>query len=194
MRGCDSLFDQMTTSNKVVIGTAGLLLILASTFIPFPEPPFFTSLSFCEHCGAKETSQRYIWFIHSDKVEPSILSGAAARAGLIRPHEHSWIFAHGSGGNVTCALGVGKKYYSVVNDPNLSSCIERAAGIYGPSTAKEIYEQSLNPDRTAAMMDTVGSFDPETTTAPKEFKYWMQERVEHLKDAHGVIIPLPEAL
>lgn len=98
---------------RTAIGLFAVVATLASfpTLIPSP----FDYSSVCDRCGALRNTTdwqipmaEFTLFSHSTESE-SRLSRALLTNGIVQPHQHHWLFAHGGGRVVrSCAIGPGR--------------------------------------------------------------------------------------
>jgi len=101
---------QLSRKSKWTIAI-GSLLVLAAVFACWPFR--FSYYSVCSECGAMQDTtewqlprSQHSFFRHS-AVEPTVLSSYLTSSGIVGPHQHRWLFGHGGGNGVLCALGDG---------------------------------------------------------------------------------------
>lgn len=88
-------------------------------FIALIGPCRFNSYSVCDECGAiRRASERQLPFVQisywtTERIEPSALDDLQ----LAPQHDHHWVFGHGGGNGVSCALGEGRHSVSVLSNP-----------------------------------------------------------------------------
>lgn len=93
-----------------------------------------------------------------------------------KEHEHQWLFAHGSGGAVTCALGVGGDLTSSVRGEEAVQGLEEIRKHRGDEAAKYWLDRLLDPKRTRdadvalwSLTDDPDDFDAAYEEAEVEF-------------------------
>src|SRR5258705_8395552 len=98
------------TKKRIAIATTVALLILVGMSALFGA---FGYSSVCRRCGLERRGTDWqipltsISVCKSSSEKPTPVSVTLERNGTVGRHEHDWLFIHGAGNGITCALGSG---------------------------------------------------------------------------------------
>ena len=114
----------------------------------------FTFSSVCSRCGGVRRTTEWqiphteitLFTYSSEATTP--LSQVLMTNNIVPTHNHNWLFAHGGGNGVRCALGDGQGLQSAVNSEDFARMIQA------------LHNHGLLELRTRLLR---GVFDPETT-------------------------------
>src|SRR5438309_425937 len=102
---------------------AAFLILISAAFAFWPFRFYYDSV--CSQCGAAKWTTEWqlpysqtSLYSHSS-VQETALSSYLARSGYIGTHSHRWLFGHGGGNGVRCALGDGDSIRQSVTSPNV---------------------------------------------------------------------------
>jgi hypothetical protein len=169
----------MRPSPKNLVGLA-FLGLAAGAFVLFGT---FGSSSVCGGCGAVQRSTEWqipftsVTYWESTFVVQTPLSAVVARVGLPPCAPHNWLFAHGSGNGVMCAISDGRHIHQAAASPQVAAFVSAVSQYRGPTEARRWVKMILDP---AASRDVrslvVVSNIPESGFADREaFERWWQE-------------------
>jgi hypothetical protein len=170
-----------------------IVLLVALLLIAVFNPFRFGYFSVCSVCGAVRNSTcREVpivsieyWCSHS--VEQSALSKSAAEAGLVGLHEHQWLFGHGGGGGIVCALGPGMSIRPA-SDSEVVAAFIAAMSIYeGQAAAKEWLRRALTPESGGEIRDVLQftGFPANGFRSKQEYEDWRGKADGELKQLLG---------
>ena len=103
----------------------------------------FTSVSVCGGCGADEVTTEWevpftqFTYWRSHRIEQTPLSMVVARNGLAPAHAHTWLFVHGSGNGVACAIGTSARLAIAAHYPSIPEFIDAVAKYQGQAPAQK---------------------------------------------------------
>jgi hypothetical protein len=111
----------MKRATIIIVGT-----IIVGTVALFST---FSSISVCGVCGC--TCQRtelqipftFVTYWRFERAFESPLSEQVNRLKLAPLHKHDWIFIHGSGNGIMCALGSGGEIHTSARSPEVAAFI-----------------------------------------------------------------------
>lgn len=145
------------------------------TVLAYLNDGFFGGREVCTRCGRVEVTSRTYW-IPSRRVEETVLSRFHDKLAAGKEHEHQWLFAHGSGGVVTCALGVGGDLTASVRSEEAVQGLEEIRNHHGDAAAKHWLDRLLDPKHTRdadvalwSLTDDLDDFDTAYEEAEVEF-------------------------
>jgi hypothetical protein len=101
----------------------GSLLVLAAAFAFWPFRFYYDSV--CSQCGAIQSTTEWQLplnhhcFFRRSTVEATALSSYLTSSGVVGTHQHQWLFGHGGGNGVQCALGDGDNIRATVTSPEV---------------------------------------------------------------------------
>jgi hypothetical protein len=156
-----------------------VLLIVAVTVHPNP----FGYDSYCSVCGAERDTtewqvQGHQWTIcRFSSIHATPLSKYVSSARLVAIHSHVWLFAHGGGNGVRCALGEGDSLRNVVTNSNVVQLLQYAKEYGASDEDQKVLKFALAPD----LMRTVTWFAmlvPQNGFSNKEqYRDWASENL-----------------
>ncbi|MFN0052533.1 MAG: hypothetical protein ACKV0T_10085 [Planctomycetales bacterium] len=151
--------------------------------------PFrFHYFSVCGDCGAvRNSSERQIpvfpfpyWRSHA--IQETVLSRTVARLGLIGQHEHRWLFGHGGGNGIQCALGSGRHIRKSADSDLVAIFLENTWEYEGEESAGEWLAFALSPDDSQRMWSALSltKFPEVGCTSTDEYRAWRTAAAENL--------------
>ena len=157
--------------------------------------PFrFSWFSICDQCGSvRNSSYRQLPFVGitywtSHDVIETPLSRIAA--GFVPPHEHHWLFGHGGGNSVTCALGPAGSMRRFTRDPEIVRFIELTHRFAGSNAAQHYLAYALNPDQCrqfSVWLDLNNIVDSDIDSVAA-YEGWLAKASEHIADFGGILV------
>lgn len=160
---------------EVFIG--GALLIAAIVL----WPARFCSDSICTQCGAiryttewQFPGQEWTLFQQSS-VKATPLSQYVSSSGLAGPHAHVWLFDHGGGNGVRCALGAGEHLLNPVMSSNLVSLLQSAKVYGGQVESQRWLRLALNRDTSSDVLMMAALVPENGFSSEEQYRTWESE-------------------
>lgn len=147
----------------------------------------FSYYSICQSCGKWRTTRvigvhAWNWSLltrHEERDTP--LSLFLWEDGIGKPHEHIWLFGHGGGNGVKCAIGPGRHLAGNVNSALLVRFLGDAWRFGQSAVASNVLMVAMNP-KTAFDVRHLTSGYPETGFVTRSyFLDWMHENESYLE-------------
>lgn len=150
----------------------------------------FGGVSACHHCGALKYETRWEvpfmcqWcYFYQEHLEETPLSRCLSTDPAIASRPHQWIFIHGGGNGIKCALGSGGPVFSVACDPHMAQEAEASQQYADPEFHRQLVHAMLCPE-SAQLMGMAGYEMPEGGITSREaFLAWRKEGQENLAEA-----------
>jgi hypothetical protein len=167
-----------------VIGVfAALATVATFTFIGDP----FGYFSVCDRCGAlrrttdwKLPLTEFTAFSRSTESD-SPLSRVLLTNGIVQPHTHQWLFGHGGGHGVRCAIGPGRHIRSAADSDEFARLV-LTLHTHGLTALRDrVLRGALDPDTSHLFRGLAFSAPKEPTTA-SEIRGWFTEQSEYLDE------------
>ena len=173
----------MRRKTAVICGAGFLFLFVLWTLFAS-----FHFLSVCVRCGAGQNTfqwqvprTRYTVFSLSWKSATPV-SASLARVGIVGNHVDEWIFNHGSGNGVTCAIGGGTSLYPTVHCHGVVTVIE-ASHRFGETNFCDRVVRLMFDPKTSGVVWQLGRLAPTNGFASDaEFRYWLGQQTEYFED------------
>ncbi len=157
---------------------AAVLGLLGAWFWAFG---FCRSTSLCSICGARQ-SQSVILLIPFRKVEQTKLSRLHDEMEGNNKHEHQWSFEHGSGGQISCAIGKASHLSGMTDNADLERGLRAILYNQGEQEAtdwiRRILDMNQAEERRWLLICPDLQDDVET---PEGFGLWYQKVYEDWK-------------
>lgn len=160
-----------------VIIVWAILLPIAVVLWPFR----FSYDSFCTHCGAEQFTTEWQlpgcdWtFFRISSVKATPLSQYVTSSHLAEAGSHDWLFAHGGGNGVRCALGSGDRLRDSVQSANLVRFLQLVREFGGEAESKEFLRLALDPE-ASWKVSQAGLFLPENGfSTVSDYRSWISE-------------------
>ena len=176
--------------NWVPLGIAFAIAAgVAFTFWPYR----FYSDSFCSICGAYKWTREWqlphsdAWFFRWSTYSETALNRYLTSSGVVTPHAQRWLFAHGGGNGVRCALGDGDSIRSSVASSEVVRLLE-ATRVYGGSHEfREYLRLTFDRDHSRKVKMLANSMPTNDFPNKAAYRSWVEEQaiwVEGLTDTH----------
>ena len=164
-------------ATAIMIGAA-LLLCGAGVFWPF----CFSYDSVCSKCGASRYTRewqlphsQHSLFAHSQIVSTP-LSQYLSSSGMVQAHSHQWLFGHGGGNGVRCALGDGDSIRSSVWSHEVTNLLDAARRYGEEGEASKLLRLTFDRDLSRTVR-SLASFAPTNGFASREaYRSWISEQ------------------
>lgn len=180
----------MSTTEKskrrktAVICVAGFLFL----FVVWTLFASFHFMSVCVRCGADQTTfqwqvprARQTVFSLSWKKETPV-SASLERAGIAGRHAHEWLFNHGGGNGVTCALGHGSSIYPTVHCQGVARVIEASHQFGETNFCDRVVRLMFDPKTSGAVWQLGRPAPTNGFASATEFRDWLGQRTEYFED------------
>jgi hypothetical protein len=171
------------------IAVVGSLLLLLTIFAFWPFRFCYDSI--CSQCGAiQHTTEwqlphsKYSFYIYST-IEATPLSRYLETSNLIAKHSHSWLFEHGGGNGVRCALGDGDSIRASVMSPEVVRLLELVRE-YGEQAEREKllrYALDRNIYISRSILSLAMSVPANGFSSKAEYKAWISDHSFLIDDA-----------
>ena len=160
--------------------TVGCFLVMGGAIIVWPYR--FYSDSICSRCGASKRSTEWqfphsqaAFFTHST-VAQTPLSSYLTTAGIAGPHAHRWLFGHGGGNGVRCALGDGDHLRSAVWSTTVPRLLA-SSRLYGDSEqAAKLVNFTFDPELSRAVLSLATMMPTNDFASKAAYDAWMSEQ------------------
>lgn len=156
-----------------------IVVIVLGVLMYWIVPTPFGSSSICGDCGYMQYSQeQYLPFSNikiweSEEFKHTRLS----KSSVINTHAHQWIFMHGSGNGIACALGGGNAQYSVAVSHDVVLFLEAVDEFDGRDAADEWRNRFMksNAGGYADMWLELSRWPKEGFSNEDQFHRWVRE-------------------
>jgi hypothetical protein len=137
---------------------------------------FFRWGSVCGVCGAERDSIERFWVFRAHRVKPTPLSEFVLREGIQIAHQHNWLFAHGGGAGVKCAIGPGRHLWGIIRDSDFQRFLVAVKKYHGLEESRRWLSIGLDPKRAFTVRY---SFRPDADALKdkESFDRWLDEEV-----------------
>lgn len=145
--------------------------------------------SVCKHCGRWRHTQEWqvpilgiplVWY-SSESQSP--ISRVLAERGLVPPHSHEWLFCHGGGNGICCALGRGHNLASTINSEKVARLIEDVDELGGPAERKRLIELIFDEEHSREATRIAGLLPERRFADQDEFRDWLNQWAKYDENA-----------
>jgi|GEM_PF-4284821 len=176
----------------------GLSSVLIIAFLAWSGDGFFGGAEVCTTCGRIKSSSRIFW-IQSSKVKETELSQFYDKHKGDMGHRHTWLFASGSGGSTTCAIGNARHLYSAILSNELPHALELIRQKRGSEAADAWLERLLDPESSniaysilITLLDDTAAFDASYRRAEALWDYSTNNDRRQMSSVIAAFNPPPE--
>lgn len=148
-----------------IVILAGVVLTIAASM----AGGFFGSISVCSDCGRTKYNSRRYW-ISRARIEETTLSRVHDTLMGGKEHEHHWLFAHGGGGQITCAIGEGRRLFPAVRREDLREALELIRKNRGDEATKLWMRRLLDPKSSRDASYALGVLTSDSRTFEEGYK------------------------
>jgi hypothetical protein len=151
----------------------------------------FSGAWYCAHCAKSRQTLDWqlpfteVTYWRSESLASTPLSELLASHGLIRGAQHEWLFAHGGGNGVLCALGRGQSLGSLAGSPRVVALLRHLLAVE-PDVARR-WVQLVLTDRNAgsALLRSLqdSGFPEPGFSEPEAFQSWWDSHQSALEGA-----------
>jgi hypothetical protein len=165
--------------NTRLIG-AGILLLGAAIFILWPFR--FSYDSVCSQCGAIQNTtewqlpfSRHTIFKHST-IESTPLSRYLTTAGIISEQPHQWLFGHGGGNGIKCALGDGDNLRATVTSPETVRLLRFSRQFGEPEESAKFLTLVFDRNSSHEMVGLAASVPTNGFSSSEQYHAWVEDQ------------------
>ena len=159
-----------------------VILVLLMTLVLIAEfvvgtGMFFGWTSVCRLCGSERMSQTIFWVpVHS--YEDTEVSRFVKAEGLRGEHKHEWLFVHGGGGGVFCAIGNGRLPLDNARYKPIVSFLRTIAQHRDPDESRKWLDRFLDPEQASRARHLVHLSESSELEPDETFDSWYEETCE----------------
>jgi hypothetical protein len=165
----------------ILFGAVAVFLVFGY-FVVLGGP--FGYFSICDRCGARRDT--VVWEfpfshfrIYSRSQERSTpLSQVLVTNGLVKSHPHNWLFGHGSGNGVKCAIGSGRHISAAAESVEFAALVQTLHQNGETAFRDRILRGALDPEKTREYW-RLGDHAP-TNATRSELRAWIVNETEML--------------
>jgi hypothetical protein len=179
----------LTAKQRWAAICAFAVLATAATFTFIGDP--FGYFSVCDRCGAlRRTTEwklplsEFTVFTRSVESETP-LSRAVLTNGIVQPHTHHWLFGHGGGHGVKCAIGQGRHIRPAADSQEFARLVLMLHTHGLPALRDRVLRGAFDPD-TSQLFFGLSFSAPKEPTTPAEMQSWFSEQSEYLDEKIAV--------
>ncbi|MEW6302250.1 MAG: hypothetical protein AB1705_02190 [Verrucomicrobiota bacterium] len=169
----------------------GLAVVFAVVAKPNLDVSPFSYLSVCRRCGMTQLSVNWklpptdATVFTQKKQRETPLSRVLLTNNLVGAHDHEWIFSHGGGHGVRCALGVGREILPAVDSASFARLIEVLHQQGEIEFRDKVLKAALNPLPGNRMWHLGQDLPVNATTNKTALREWIAERSEFFELFEG---------
>jgi hypothetical protein len=163
---------------------AVLATVATLTFIGNP----FTYYSVCDRCGAlRHTTDLKLplteFTVFTDSVQTETpLSRLLLTNGIVQRHTHRWLFGHGGGHGVRCAIGTGRHIRGTADSVEFSRFVLMLHRHGLIAVRDRVIRGAFDPDISQVYRALLSFSPPEEPTTTEELLGWYSEQSEYLDE------------
>ena len=168
----------------IAIGLFAVVATLAA-FTLMSGP--FGYFSVCDRCGALRRTTNWqipstslTFFTHSTETE-SALSQVLLTNGIVQPHEHHWLFGHGGGNGVKCAIGTGRHIRPAVDSQEFAGLVLLLHTAGETDFRDRVLRGVFDPD-TSHFFRSLSFSAPKPPTGSTELRNWIADESQYLDE------------
>lgn len=164
------------------------MFVAFATLVVFTliESPF-GYFSVCGRCGSVRSTtdwklpfSDFTVFTQSAESETP-LSRVLLTNGIVQPHAHQWLFGHGGGHGIRCAIGPGRHIRPAADSEEFARLV-LALHSHGLTALRDrVLQGALDPDTSRFFRGLSLNLPKEPTTAG-ELQGWLTEQNEYLDE------------
>jgi hypothetical protein len=169
----------MKRSTKKFLGLA-LLILAAAAFAVFGA---FGSTSVCGTCGVVQDSTEWqvpftsVTYWHSTSISQTPLSAVVAKRQLATCPSHNWLFIHGGGNGILCAIGDGRHVHQAALSPDVAAFVSAVSEYQGQREGQRWLKMALDPEASREVLSLLASEIPANGFGDrKTFDRWWKQR------------------
>jgi hypothetical protein len=101
--------------------------------------------------------------------------------GIVKPHDHHWLFGQGGGNGVKCAIGSGRYIRSAADSKEFADMILMLHSHGQTAFRDRVLHGLFNPD-TSLQFFNLSFGAPKETASDSEVQSWIKEESQYLDD------------
>ena len=143
--------------------------------------------SVCDRCGALQSTTEWRLpftglpvFAHSTESETP-LSRVLMTNGIVSSHAHHWLFGHGSGNGVKCAIGPGRHVSPTAASEDFATLVLMLHRNGQSELQGRVLSGAFDP-RTSRMVGCLAVDAPPATASAEELQAWFVEQLGSVKE------------
>lgn len=167
----------------VVAACAAIALWITLAWVNGP----FRYGSVCDRCGALQSTTewrlpftRLPVFAHSTESETP-LSRVLMTNGIVSLHPHHWLFGHGSGNGVKCAIGPGRHVSPTAASEDFATLVLMLHRSGETALRDRVLSGAFDPE-TSRTVRCLAVDVPPTTASAEELQAWFVEPLGSVKE------------
>jgi len=165
-------------STKKFISLA-LLGLVAAVFAVYGG---FGSISVCGTCGAVQDSTEWqipftsVTYWHSTSITQTPLSAVVAKRQLATCSSHNWLFIHGGGNGIMCAIGDGRRVHQAALSSDVAAFVSAVSDYQGQGEAQRWLKVALDTEASRDLVSLLAGDLPEHGFPHRQtFDGWWQQ-------------------
>lgn len=165
----------------------GAMVMLALSVFLGP----FRYATVCTHCGMIRSTTEWqvpftsITVFRQSTERATPLSTVLMNDGIVAQHDHDWLFCHGGGNGVLCALGRGRHIGSSVESEGVAAMIG-TCNTYGELLMRDkILNALFDPDTSSAVKRMAVRFPLNGFSDASSLRDWMDQNREIFAEEIG---------
>ena len=158
----------------------GLLFFLAAAFELWPYRFHYDSV--CSQCGAiKDATEwqlphiRDYSFFTRSTIKQTCLSSYLTSSGIVGAHSHQWLFGHGGGNDIKCALGDGDPIRGTVTSPEVVRLLELSRQFGGSEESSNLLKLVFDRDISRSIRSLASSVPANGFTTNTQYRAWIKD-------------------
>ena len=165
----------------------GTLLVLAATFAIWPFR--FSSYSVCSQCGAIQHKTEWQLpqipgtFFTASAITQTVLSDYLTSSGDAGVHSHQWLFGHGGGNGIRCALGVGDVIRATVSAPEVPRLLAWNREFGHQTKSADLLRFTLDPEMSRTVLLLAAAVSTNGFANAETYRVWFEEQRWRIDDA-----------
>lgn len=170
--------------------TLGFVVLIAWAW---PRP--FSYYSVCPVCAQTRLSTDWerIWSDHftyrtTHRIKPTPVSLVLEKCRLIPQHEHQWLFGHGGGNGVKCAIGPGRHVRPTFESTNVAAFVEALVQHGDRQTQKKWLARMGKRELSHTFRMAVSSPPTGAYGSKDRFLEWLPEPEEYVADYEQMLL------
>jgi hypothetical protein len=121
-------------------------------------------------------------FFARSEIEPTPLSIYLARSGTVTAHSHQWLFVHGGGNGIKCALGDGDELVGTVMSPNVVRFL-MFSGHYGePEETGKLLKMAFDRDASHTIQGFATLVPTNGFSNREQYRAWISDQRPYFDD------------
>jgi hypothetical protein len=166
------------------------LFALAATFVFWPFR--FSYDSVCSRCGMERRTiewqlphSRFTFFTWSFTAQTP-LSTYLTSSGIVGPHSHAWLFGHGGGNGIKCALGDGDSIRATAESPEVVRLLAFSKQFDNQHESTNLLKYVFDRDISSDIRSIAHSVPTNGFAAQDEYHAWFTDHDFPIQEALSI--------